>query len=125
MIAGEMRESGYYGNKEGYIATISETGDIVNEKRINPNNNTRLCILMPYNYGNAEYICIGSTDSIADTNTFSRIVFYGLDVEMNITWQKYYLFQKNYLISTWQNYVSKDSILYLMNGNKKLIQVLV
>ena len=119
MIAGEMRETGYNGINEGYLATISETGEIINEILINPNDNSRLCVIMPYKYENADYLCIGSTDSIADTVTYSRIVFYGVDAEMNITWQKKYSFQKNYTVYPWQGYISHDSIMYLANTNTK------
>ncbi|MEI6750715.1 MAG: T9SS type A sorting domain-containing protein [Bacteroidota bacterium] len=117
IIAGEISESGYYGIKEGYLAIISGTGDLVNESLINPNDNSRFCIILPYHYGNAEYICIGSTDSISDTVTYSRIVFYGIDTEMSIAWQKLFSFQMNYTIVPWQQYISHDSVLYLMNTN--------
>ena len=118
MIAGEMRESGFNGINEGYLGTISELGEIIKEMQINPYNNSRLCNIVPYKYGNASYITIGSTDSIAGSDTYSRIAFYGLDEEMNITWRKLFSFQKNYVIWPWQNYISKDSILYLMNDNE-------
>lgn len=119
MIAGEMRESGINGINDGYLATISETGEIVNETLINPFDNSRLCIITPYNYENAAYMCVGSTDSLAGSDTYSRIVFYGLDAGMNITWQKLFSFQKNYMIVPWQQYISHDSIMYLANTNTK------
>jgi hypothetical protein len=117
IVTGEMRETGYFGVNQGYIAKLSSSGEIVKEILINPNNNSRVCMIIPYKHENADYLCIGSTDSAAGSDLYSRIFFYGLDSNLNLTEQKLFSFQKDNIVVPWRNYISGDSIMYLLNDN--------
>ncbi len=114
LLVGEKRVSGYYGINQAYITKVSQTGEIVNEVLMNPAEASRFCIITPYQYGNTDFLCIGSTDSVAGSNIFSRIVFYGLDADLNITYQKHFTYIKDYLLVSWQFVMPNDSIMYLM-----------
>ena len=114
MIAGEMRETGYFGIDMGYLAKLSPTGEIVKEVLVNPKNTSRLCLLVPFQYENAMYLCIGSSDSVVGANSFGCNVFYGIDEDLNITQQKAFSFKTNYMAYPWQYVIQNDSILYLM-----------
>jgi len=119
LIAGEMRESGYYGINEGYIAKVSPTGEILKEILINPGQSSRCSIILPYQYEGADILCIGSADSVAGNDTYSRIAFFGLDTDLNIIYQKQFAYQKNYIAIPWQICLRGDSIMYLMCDNSK------
>jgi len=117
LLVGEKRVSGYYGINQAYITKVSQTSEIVNEVLMNPAEVSRFCIITPYQYGNTDFLCIGSTDSVSGSNTFSRIVFYGIDAALNITYQKHFTYKKDYFQVPWQFDMPNDSILYLMVDN--------
>jgi hypothetical protein len=125
LVAGEIRESGYYGINQGYIAKLAPSGVIENELLMNPVDVSRFCVLIPYKYENSDFLCIGATDSIAGSDTYGRIVFCGLDTNLNITFQKKFSFCKDYLRYPWQYSIANDSILYLLSdyiiGSKNVI----
>jgi hypothetical protein len=120
VLAGEMRTSGYYGINEGYLLKMSPSGEIIKEVLLNINNSSRCSLILPYQYEGADLLCIGSSDSVAGNDTYSRIEFLGLDSDLNIIYQKPFAYQKNYIVTPWQFFLRGDSILYLMCNNSKI-----
>ncbi len=115
LLAGEIRQAGYNGVNEGYLVKISPIGEIIQEKFINPQNTARLCLVIPFQYANASFLCIGSSDSLAGDDSFGNKIFYGLDSNLNIIYSKHFGYKYNYTIYPWQYALDNDSVMYLMS----------
>ncbi len=123
LLAGEIRQSGYNDVNEGYLVKLTSAGEVDQEKIINPANAARLCLLIPYQYENASYLCIGSSDSLVGDEAFGNKIFYGLDENLNVTYYKYAGYQYNYKTYPMQYITYNDTIMYLMSDNSKIKQV--
>jgi len=115
IIAGEKSETGYYGNTAGYLARLSVSGEILKEVEINPNTSARLCIVIPYPTEHGDLLCIGSADSTANNESYSRRIFYRIDTGLNIKSNRFFTYKCNYTQFPWQYTLRNDSILYLMS----------
>ncbi len=122
LLAGEIRQSGYNDVNEGYIAKLSPSGEIVQEKFLNPGHSARMCLVLPYQFENASYLFIGSSDSVAGDDSFGNKIFYGLDSNLDVIYQKFFNHQFNYLIYPWQYVTQNDTILYLQSDNDRIKQ---
>lgn len=122
LLAGEIRQSGYNDVNEGYLVKLTSMGEVVETKIINPANSTRLCLLLPYQFENASYICVGSSDSLSEDNFYGNKIFYGIDDNLNILFNKRFDYKYNYLIYPWQYTLESDSTMYLLSDNIRINQ---
>ena len=122
LLAGEIQQSGYNDVNEGYLVKLTSMGEVVQSKIINPVNSTRLCLLLPCQFENASYICIGSSDSLAGDDFYGNKIFYAIDDNLNILFSKQFGYKYNYLNYPWQYKMENDSTMYLLSDNIRINQ---